>query len=146
MYSFHSHSVLWLIIRNIFTNIKEQAIVGCLKYIYNLFNEIKELVKVSKQIWIFHIWNGFLVEHLYKCEKNEYMEWSSPILYPHGTFIWICLFVLSKSCSGTGSGGSSISTSSVGPDPSCPESQESSDQILLLEMRMMMRQKSLPSS
>ena len=74
------------------------------------------------------------------------MEWSSPILYPHRTFIWICLFVLSKSCSGTGSGGSSISTSSVGPDPSCPESQESSDQILLLEMRMMMRQKSLPSS
>ena len=33
MYSFHSHSVLWLITRNIFTNIEEQAIVGCLKFI-----------------------------------------------------------------------------------------------------------------
>ena len=87
MYSFHSHSVLWLITRNIFTNIEEQAIVGCLKYIYNLFNEIKELVKVSKQIWIFYIWNGFWAEHLYKCEKNEYMEWSSPISSPWDLYL-----------------------------------------------------------
>ena len=34
-----------------------------------------------------------MVEHLYKCEKNEYMEWSSPITspHPHGTSVYLDL-------------------------------------------------------
>ena len=63
-------------------------------------------------------------------------------------FIWICLFVLSRSYSGSSSAGSSCSgvTWSVGLAPGCPGSPESSGQILLLDLMMTMQQRLHPSS
>ena len=91
MYSFPSLSVLWLITQNIFTNIEQQ--VSRLVEIINLFNEIKE----SYFLWRFlnryeyFIWKGVLVEHLYKCEKNEYIRNGALPYYPHGTSVYLDL-------------------------------------------------------
>ena len=91
----------------------------------------------------------FLVEHLYKCEKNEYMECCSPIsaylprdLKPQ--FILICLFVLMKSYSETSCVGGSclILTSSFELAPGCPESPENLGLILFLWLMT----RSLPNS
>ena len=99
--------------------------------------------------FLFYIWNGFLVEHLYKCEKNEYMECCSPIsaylprdLMPQ--FILICLFVLMKSYSETSCVGGSclILTSSFELAPGCPESPENLGLILFLWLMT----RSLPNS
>ena len=91
----------------------------------------------------------FLVEHLYKCEKNEYMECCSPIsaylprdLKPQ--FILICISVLMKSYSETSCVGGSclILTSSFELAPGCPVSPENLGLILFLWLMT----RSLPNS
>ena len=91
----------------------------------------------------------FLVEHLYKCEKNEYMECCSPIsAYLPGDlkpqFILICIFVLMKSYSETSCVGGSclILTLSFELAPSYPESPENLGLILFLWLMT----RSLPNS